>query len=956
MVCLLIVAAFQAQLAAAPSISEDVPVPGGTPALVDALQINFSVDRSRFVSEVARLVYDNSEGKSVPTEIVLQRLRAHLGATANAEATADDFVQVPLSASTWSQAIFHRQVPSDRLFAAILSDRSAALLCRALAALDDETLRYLSAHPAVLTRLYERSPAAFAAFGDSLLIHDGRVDTPGGPAAAELWQGLLGEPVTQPDRFIRALYERNEGRVAYLFGTIAQLDRPHMAFALGLWMKDSAWRLDRFKALARVASTSCREWDIRTVPFARPVYDLAALVTRVRVREDGSPTGLVSRAFWSLVFERVDLSEPSDAATRPDPHPIDAPVDAAWLGELIVLRERHQRVDRLNQFAFGERVFQAGANATPMSTVVAIRALSSFPTLMLTLERMGMSEPDLYEAAAKQALRLSGLDGNRGYVAVAQFQGVLGLLGRMLVVGTIDHAVAQDLVASFMSVTLNPEGRYGSGIAQWIEGKLRPTLQAPGSGAGKPDIDLALVVALSGRPADGGAPQVLWEGQRYRLDLASAEARRLRRVREKQRGATLGIALALNAIGRTISHESVSRQTFDRAIAAIRATAEEVVPHKDSTEFTPTPPGVDAPRRSREFVERVVRESAPAEKALERSGDSTGLSKAAHFGEQVSEAAEAMLAEALVSWCYAIDIGDPDGTALLTGDVALRHDFGFGVRDADLRGRVEWALPRQEVAPNVPWHIKGSLLGLDVALAPLTLRRIVTDRMVEAPALTSNARDAFAASVALLNPLVLSDADRDSIAGAVDRGRARVMALNGTSADLDTIAGEIAMDGWRRRAVQWAIAHPTPATPVLSLFSLTELLVLGGGASEASLDNWGMSGLESTGCLCTRMAPPGRWQLWTGRPQLGLIAAAVPDLNLYVAMMLHDLRLPAPLAKSVLAAAVQDFIDEVKPTDASDWLTLVRAAQAVSRERFEDYVAAVAADGPLLPWGRVGDH
>jgi hypothetical protein len=75
----------------------------------------------------------------------------------------------------------------------------------------------------------------------------------------------------------------------------------------------------------------------------------------------------------------------------------------------------------------------------------------------------------------------------------------------------------------------------------------------------------------------------------------------------------------------------------------------------------------------------------------------------------------------------------------------------------------------------------------------------------------------------------------------------------------------------------------------------------------------------------------------------------MPDLNLRVAVVLHDLRLPAGLAKDVLLAATQDFIDETAPTDADDWLTLVRTAQALKRERVEDYVAALAAAGPLWP-------
>ena len=51
----------------------------------------------------------------------------------------------------------------------------------------------------------------------------------------------------------------------------------------------------------------------------------------------------------------------------------------------------------------------------------------------------------------------------------------------------------------------------------------------------------------------------------------------------------------------------------------------------------------------------------------------------------------------------------------------------------------------------------------------------------------------------------------------------------------------------------------------------------------------------------------------------------------------------------MLSAAVQDYIDEVRPSDNEDWLTLVRAAQRVPRDRTEDYVAAITADGPLVP-------
>jgi hypothetical protein len=83
--------------------------------------------------------------------------------------------------------------------------------------------------------------------------------------------------------------------------------------------------------------------------------------------------------------------------------------------------------------------------------------------------------------------------------------------------------------------------------------------------------------------------------------------------------------------------------------------------------------------------------------------------------------------------------------------------------------------------------------------------------------------------------------------------------------------------------------------------------------------------------------------------QVGLPATLVSDLPLRVAVVLHNLQLPAVLAKPVLAAAMQDFVDSVNPTDGNDWLTLARAVQVIGAERFEDYVAAATADGPLVP-------
>ena len=140
------------------------------------------------------------------------------------------------------------------------------------------------------------------------------------------------------------------------------------------------------------------------------------------------------------------------------------------------------------------------------------------------------------------------------------------------------------------------------------------------------------------------------------------------------------------------------------------------------------------------------------------------------------------------------------------------------------------------------------------------------------------------------------------------------------------------------------------AASIPSMFSLAELLLLGGGLDGANVNAWGTTALQLEGCACTRLVLPHTWRLLSGRPQMAFMASGVPDLNLRIAAELAELGLPAALARYALAAAVLDFIEGVAPTDPNDWWTLARTAQAVPKELIEDYVAAAAAvDGPLVP-------
>ena len=73
------------------------------------------------------------------------------------------------------------------------------------------------------------------------------------------------------------------------------------------------------------------------------------------------------------------------------------------------------------------------------------------------------------------------------------------------------------------------------------------------------------------------------------------------------------------------------------------------------------------------------------------------------------------------------------------------------------------------------------------------------------------------------------------------------------------------------------------------------------------------------------------------------------DLKLRVLEELDNRHLPAALARGVLASALHDYLEEARPVHGDDWFTLARQADRVPADRFDDYVAALTAGGPLVP-------
>ena len=928
-VCTTIVAAFQLHLAAASSTVEDAAITPPVAAFAAGLDVDPSRDRSRFMADMARLLYTSQGGKTPTFEPTfapaVDPTRPTAAPTAPGERPIT--VPVPLSAKVWSRAVFRRTVPPDQLVAAILSDRRAALLCAGLSGVDDETLAYLAEHPAIVTNLYERASGVFAAFGGSLRIRDGRVEAPGGAEAAPLWEAVAQAPLGDPDRFVRTLFSEYDGRLAYLVDAIAAAEPSSARFALGSWIADSTVRIERFRALLDACIRAYKEWHAREHPFSRPLGDLGILLLRIRVAPSGAPAAPSGRTFWASVFDvRASAAGASEVG-------LSDSIDAAWLVAAMGDLDMYARTDRLDQFAFGQRVFNIEESASG-SVADVLRSFRHGRMLMLTLERMGIRTPSVYAVALRRAEAIGDLDSSRRFWVLAQFQGGLSLVARMLRNNTIDRARGEALVISLTAVPFQDQD-YGGGVAQWMRTQLSGALPAEG------DWEDRAIAAAAGPTDSPAAPRLFWEGQAYRLDLAYAERRRMEAIRRKQGGHTLDLAIAIDDIGRGLRSQTLTLDGIRDARHSLQTLAAESSAALRHPAVNLLPPAVTPPRDGLDWI-------ASAAEDLAKITSASDVRRAARVGASLQQLGDVVLGNALLSLAYAADMGDPEGPALLAGNVALRHDFGLARKDSDGRARLPWALPRQDFRPGVPWHISGSLLGLDIALAPLTLRRLSIDRVGQVPKISSIEREALAVSVALLEPARLTNGDRDAIEAAIGRGRTRVARIAAGADPVDLVADTLGMDGWRRRSLVWSLQHDPAA--VAAQFSLAALLRIGGGAGAADLDAWGTPGLYSDGCACLRFPSSRAWRVLAGRPQLPMMAATMGDLNLAMAVMFHNLGLPAALAQSVLSIGMQEFIDDLSEANGGDWRSLSRLAQNIRRQRIEDYVSAAAVvDGALVP-------
>ena len=757
-------------------------------------------------------------------------------------------IPVPLSADAWRDVL---EVPArGDLFIALVSNRSALLVCAGAASTDASVRALLQDDRGLLRWLVRTAPAGFAFVARSLRISNGKVEVPGGTAAEAVWEALAAERVSRPADFIRAVASRDGGRLAWMFDTLATFGPERLAMTLTAGPVEQT--LERGRGLYASFRAADQNWRLEEHPFLRGSADPWMITTRLAVH-DGVVAGPAWEWLWQAVFDKIDISR-RDATSIERTH--RNAVSLGWFAQEISNGNQRERRDRFDLVRFAQAAFGNAGASDELDVLVALGGYRRYRSALLALDRMDITAPSLYARVVDAARRVSERSGKDQRNGIIAFQGALAIVERVRVSRAIDAEAAERLVRTLCEA-VDKDSPAPSAVAKWITGTLVPALPAllePDQFADKTAFESTILQAMAGPAAEPGGSDFVWEGLSYRVDLAAGERQRLRRIREQLQ--------------------------------------------------------------------------------------SPGLDRAIESGQPVP------LIEALLTLVYTPALGDPEGAALLSRNVPQRHDFGLESGASPRREFLPWLPPREQIGDGQPWRVGGAILGLDIGLARLALRRIDDNDMPQAPSINLNDEMTLARTAMALNPRELTDAARDELVAALARGRDRVAKAGHNLAAATELARELRFSAALLQALPW-IAARTPGS-IPDLFGLRDMMWLGRPAlSREELDRWGVYAEPLDSRLRTAMPPPAAWEDFGGRAEAGMIGTQAPDLTLRLAQETARLKLPARLIPALLTYATQDYWHDVQARFPDDLPAMTRQALALSSSRVEDYVAALAGDGPL---------
>lgn len=799
----------------------------------------------------------------------------------------DETAPSPVPVSVWLSLPAFAKRDANDLFAAIAGDRRALLMYHGFMGLDDETLAGIVADPQLLRALYEDRAAPFAAFGHALKIRGGVLAVPGGDAQRGRWATLVERDPAGAGDFVARLLGRDDGVLADFFSTLHALPESTQAAVVG--------GAD-FGALYEVFKNASSTWKIQDNPFSRPASDPGFVL--LMLLGDGTPpdAGPGWRRVWQAAFEERSPDLTQSDLTRHFARGERA--NLAWL--LSAITTDASTLDRRLQVArFARRVF--GSNADAGHAAVALGGFQRFSVLLLELERAGVRSPATFARAAARARRLSDTEPQRGALTMVSWQAAVAIVAALATSGAVP---AESVNALFDELSALPTGRDGlwdGALARFVRDRILPFTGAPPPAGVTRALEDQLLEALA-RTRGLTDTTFTWEGLEYRTSVTEARAARSQAIAHAQSRLSLDDLLALVTAAESLRGARTAAQV--RAAMAPLDGIEKRLPVEVPWLFDTD----ERPLKPVSFIERQLRDT----RRITKDGDAGRARRAA---DRMVWLVDLLTADTLGAVIYAARFGVGLQTPSLIAGVWRRHEFGMRVPEGAADPDLAWRAPRIGALPDGGWHMRGALIGLDLALGESWLRRLTGG---PAPA-----------------PTRMADPDQQVLF--------RSQALLTISPPVKLAApmplgSTLNSEPRRQRVLSWLRQADAPHVAPLAWRD----------TAETPVSDWGTAP-EDESCLCRLSYLRRPADAWLGRPLRPTVVPLVPDLSLRVVAMAAQLGLPPILVPALLAAAQQELLDGAELAFKDDWESLATFANALTRERFEEYVFALIATRELTP-------
>lgn len=778
---------------------------------------------------------------------------------------------LPLTPAVWTDLLSVSR--SSSLVQSLVSNRNAMLLYYGLVGMDDATLEWMQGHPALLKAVLRDGAPAFAFAGPSVRVRDGAVEVVGGASARAAWESVVGESASNPEAFIARLMQRHAGRLAWLYSSLDQLDAPRARFAL-------AGGERALKMLMRQATAASPEWIVAERPFWRPAFDLTLVLALVDLRADGTLRG--SEGFWREVFRGDDLDTWKAS-------PPQSPLSADALVELLFDQPYFAR-DRWEVFCLGQRI--PGVERDLEASGLLLRGARRHPALAQMLDRIGSANPETVLRMHRASARVSGADPDNAKGELGAWQGILAIIERSALTGGLDRAAVEEALSELAALPLE---NIRAELTAWVMKTWLPRLAArPGA---PQDADRLVLQTMSGRLTRSGArreTRFTWEDLAYSIGTPRSLVGRMEDAQAAQGSATLEEARALwrTSEGNTAGVDALLDRLRLRLL----------------------------PRGVAELAERLSN--------ARKNRDAPALVREAR------RSAETIACALVAAFPYAPHLAVTE-TPALGAEIAYRHEFVAPDDGGSARQSRPWQVARGQARAGAGWHLEGSLLLLDLALADWYLRRN-GEPPAAAPLLDERDVIALAQVAAIARSGGAQHVAVDDVCAGVAAGRQSAKSA-ATAEELDRRLAEAGIDPWRRRALRLESSTLADTSARLTPAEAWRLAGAPGRlAPQPPLDG------------SARLGPvPHSTLLMEGRRSAGAIGATAIDTQLRVAEFLHDRQLPSDLFGEIAAGALSDVIETAAASRPDDYSAFAAAMARLDDNRMEEHLLSLVRDGTL---------